>query len=233
MAKKDYDNNSISMLKGAERVRKRPGVIFGSDDIEGCIHGFFEILSNSTDEAKTGHGDRIEVIRYMDGSIQVTDHGRGVPMDWNETEKRYNHELVFEELYAGGKYNDTNYEYSLGLNGLGAAATQYASEWFDVVSVRDGHEYKMHYEKGNAVGELQKRKVRGRPTGTVQRWKPDTEVFTEIDIPLERFQEILRQQAIVNAGITYSLHDEETKEDFEYLYPEAGRGDDHAVPVLR
>lgn len=220
MAKKKYDNNSISMLKGAERVRKRPGVIFGSDDIEGCIHGFFEIVSNSTDEAKTGHGDRIEVIRFTDGSIQVKDYGRGVPMDWNESEGRYNWELCFCELYAGGKYSDANYDYSLGLNGLGAAATQYASEWFDVTSVRDGFEYSMHFEKGDPAGELVKKKVRGRPTGTVQRWKPDTEVFTEIDIPLERFKEILKQQAIVNAGITYSLHDEETGEDFTYIYPE-------------
>ena len=220
MAKKNYDNNSISMLKGAERVRKRPGVIFGSDDIEGCIHGFFEILSNSTDEAKTGHGDRIDVIRFSDGSIQVTDHGRGVPMDWNETENRYNWELCFSELYAGGKYSDSNYDYSLGLNGLGAAATQYASEWFDVTSVRDGYEYTMHFEKGEPASELGKRKVRGRPTGTVQRWKPDSDVFTETDIPPERFREILKQQAIVNAGITYSLHDEESGEDFEYLYPE-------------
>jgi len=208
------------MLKGAERVRKRPGVIFGSDDIEGCIHGFFEIVSNSTDEAKTGHGDRIEVIRFTDGSIQVKDHGRGVPMDWNEAEGRYNWELCFCELYAGGKYSDANYDYSLGLNGLGAAATQYASEWFDVTSVRDGFEYTMHFENGDPVGELGKKKVRGRPTGTVQRWKPDAEVFTETDIPLERFQEILRQQAIVNAGITYMLHDEESGEDFSYLYPE-------------
>lgn len=220
MAKKKYDNNSISMLKGAERVRKRPGVIFGSDDIEGCIHGFFEIVSNSTDEAKTGHGDRIEVIRFTDGSIQVKDYGRGVPMDWNESEGRYNWELCFCELYAGGKYSDANYDYSLGLNGLGAAATQYASEWFDVTSVRDGFEYSMHFEKGDPAGELVKKKVRGRLTGTVQRWKPDTEVFTEIDIPLARFQEILRQQAIVNAGITYALHDEESGEDFTYLYPE-------------
>ncbi len=221
MARKEaYDNNSISMLKGADRVRKRPGVIFGSDDLEGCIHGFFEILSNSTDEARTGHGDRIEVARYLDGSMQVKDHGRGVPMDWNEKEHRYNVELVYEELYSGGKFFEDNYDYSLGLNGLGAAATQYASEWFDVTSVRDGYEYKMHYEKGVAAGELEKKKVRGRPTGTTQRWKPDREVFTEVDIPLERIQAILKQQAIVNAGITYSLHDEETNEDFEYAYPE-------------
>lgn len=219
MKKIKYDNNSISMLKGPDRVRKRPGVIFGSDDIEGCIHSFFEILSNSTDEAKTGHGDRIEIIRFEDNSIEVKDFGRGVPMDWNETEQRYNHELVFEELYAGGKFQDDNYDFSLGLNGLGAAATQYASEWFDVTSVRDGYEYSMHYEKGVAVGELKKKRVRGVHSGTTQRWKPDTEVFTETDIPLERFKEILKQQAIVNAGITYSLFDEESMDSFEYVYP--------------
>lgn len=224
MAKKNYDNTSITSLKGADRVRKRPGVIFGSDDIEGCTHGFFEVLSNSTDEAKTGHGNKIEVIRYKDHSIEVRDHGRGVPMDWNEKEKRYNWELVFCELYAGGKYSDASYEYSLGLNGLGAAATQYSSAWFDVTSVRDGYEYSMHFEKGNPKGKLKKTKTRSRKTGTTQRWLPDDEVFTEIDIPLESFQEILKQQAIVNAGITYTLTDEESKETFEYLYPQGIKG---------
>ena len=224
VAKKQYDNTSITALKGAERVRKRPGVIFGSDDIEGCTHAFFEILSNSTDEAKAGHGSRIEVVRCRDHSIRVKDYGRGVPMDWNEKEKRYNHELVFEELYAGGKYSDANYEYSLGLNGLGSAATQYASAWFDVTSVRDGYEYSMHYEKGVAKGKLRKTRTKSRRTGTTQHWLPDDEVFTEIDIPLRSFQEILKQQAIVNAGITFRLLDEESGESFEYLYPEGIRG---------
>lgn len=218
MAKK-YDNNSISALKGADRVRKRPGVIFGSDDLEGCIHGFFEILSNSTDEAKAGYGDRIEVTRYSDNSIQIKDYGRGVPMDWNESENEYNAILVFSELYAGGKYSDENYDYSLGLNGLGAAATQYAAERFEVTSRRDGYEYYMYFEKGEPVGKLKKKKYQGE-TGTTQRWKPDIEVFTDINIPLEAFQEILKQQAIVNAGIKYILHDEESEEIFEYFYPE-------------
>ena len=220
LKKTNYDNNSISMLKGEERVRLRPGVIFGSDDLEGCIHGFFEIISNSTDEAKAGYGNLIEVTRFSDGSIQVEDHGRGIPMDWNESEGRYNWELCLCELYAGSKYDNSTYDYSLGLNGLGAAATQYASEWFDVTSVRDGYEYSMHFEKGKPVSELGKKKAKGKPTGTIQRWKPDSDVFTETDIPLERFQEILKQQAIVNAGITYTLHDEESGEDFEYLYPD-------------
>ena len=220
-----YNNEAISMLKGADRVRLRPSVIFGSDDIEGCTHGFFEILSNSTDEAKAGYGKRIEVKRFKDHSIEVKDFGRGVPLDWNEKEQQYNWSLIYCELYAGGKYDlDGNYKFSLGLNGLGACATQYASEYFDVTSVRDGYRYSVHFEKGENVGGLVKEETASRRTGTTQRWKPDIDVFTDIDIPLSAFQQIMKQQAIVNAGITYSLWDEESGERFEYLYPEGIAG---------
>ena len=220
--KQKYDNSSISMLKGADRVRLRPGVIFGSDDLEGCIHGFFEVLSNSIDEAKAGYGKSIEVRRFKDGSIEVADHGRGVPLDYNEAEKRYNWDLIYCELYAGGKYDsaDGTYDYSLGLNGLGACATQYASAYFDVTSTRDGYRYHMHFEKGDPVGELEKTPYAGKDTGTVQRWMPDLEVFTEIDIPAESFETILRQQAIVNAGVRFLFQDDKTGEKKEYLYPE-------------
>lgn len=210
------------MLKGAERVRKRPGVIFGSDDIDGCTHGFFEILSNSTDEAKAGYGKVIEVTRFKDHSIQVKDYGRGVPLDFNKTEGRYNWDLIYCELYAGGKYGqDGAYDYSLGLNGLGACATQYASEYFDVTSVRDGYEYHVHFEHGENVGGLSKEKAApDAKTGTVQKWKPDIDVFTDIDIPLSSFQSILKQQAVVNAGVKYVLIDEESGTDEEYIYPD-------------
>lgn len=217
--KETYGNESISSLKGADRVRKRPGVIFGSDDIEGCAHGFFEILSNSTDEAKAGYGDRIEVTRFKDKSIQVKDFGRGIPLDFNKNENRYNYELIYCELYAGGKMNqDGLYDYSLGLNGLGACATQYASEYFDVTSVRDGYVYSMHFEKGEPCGELSKKRARGKPTGTTQRWKPDIDVFTDIDIPAERFHSVLKEQAVVNAGVRYVFYDEETDTTTEYYY---------------
>ena len=149
--KKTYDNDSISSLKGADRVRKRPGVIFGSDGLEGCEHAMFEILSNAIDEARAGYGRLITVTRFADLSIQVEDQGRGCPVDWNEKEGRYNWELVFCELYAGGKYdneNSDNYEYSLGLNGLGSCATQYASRYMDVTVCRDGKEYRLHFERG-------------------------------------------------------------------------------------
>ena len=101
-----YGNDSISALKGADRVRKRPAVIFGSDGLDGCEHAVFEILSNAIDEAREGHGNLIIVTRYLDYSIEVTDFGRGCPLDWNEKEGRYNWELVFCELYAGGKYKN-------------------------------------------------------------------------------------------------------------------------------
>jgi len=221
--KSTYDNESISSLKGADRVRKRPGVIFGSDGLEGCEHSFFEILSNSIDEAREGHGDRIEVIRYADGSIQVEDYGRGIPLDYNTKEERYNWELVYCELYAGGKYNNNsgeNYEFSLGLNGLGACATQYASEYFDVQVFRDGFKYSLHFEKGENVGGLMKEPTRFKRTGTIQKWKPDRQVFTDICIPLDSFLQIIKRQAVVNSGVTFHLVDEESTQEFTFCYPE-------------
>ena len=191
--KASYGNESISALKGADRVRKRPGVIFGSDGLEGCEHAVFEIMSNAIDEAREGHGSLITVTRFLDRSIQVEDQGRGCPVDWNEKEQKYNWELVFCELYAGGKYggDGDNYEYSLGLNGLGSCATQYASEYFDASVWRDGFKYTLHFEKGENVGGLHKEPTdRGKKTGSIFRWKPDLEVFTDIDIPVTfRFRE--------------------------------------------
>lgn len=227
MAKKkqEYGNDSITSLKGADRVRKRPAVIFGSDGLEGCEHSFFEILSNSIDEAREGYGNLIEVTKFMDGSIEVRDHGRGIPLDYNEAEKRFNWELVYCELYAGGKYDNNSggmYQYSLGLNGLGACATQYSSEYMDVTVVRDKTVYTLHFEKGENIGGLTKQETRSIQTGTVQKWKPDTEVFTDIDMPVEFFQDTLNKQAMVNAGLKFVFYNEtETgMEMYEYFYEE-------------
>lgn len=216
-----YGNESIMALKGADRVRLRPGVIFGSDGIEGCQHAFFEILSNSIDEAREGFGDEIKVIRHRDWSITVEDKGRGVPVDYNPIEKRYNWELVYCELYAGGKYNNNsgeNYEFSLGLNGLGACATQYSSEYMFVTSFRDGYKYSLEFRKGENVGGLRKEKFDYEHTGTVTHWKPDLEVFTDIKIPLEYYRETLKRQAVVNPGIKFILIDEESGNTEEFLY---------------
>ncbi len=220
--KQSYGNESISALKGADRVRKRPGVIFGSDGLEGCEHAVFEILSNSIDEAREGHGKKITVTRFLDHSVEVEDAGRGCPVDWNEKEKRYNWELVFCELYAGGKYGNNqgeNYEYSLGLNGLGSCATQYASAWMDVTVWRDGYEYALHFEKGKVKGkkgeELSKTPLSKKRTGTRTRWLPDLEVFTDIAIPADYFTGVMKRQAVVNAGITFIFRNETAPGKFE------------------
>ena len=224
MAKKSYGNESITALKGADRVRKRPGVIFGSDGLEGCEHSVFEIISNSIDEAKEGYGSVIEITRFEDMSVEVKDYGRGIPLDWNVKEEKYNWELVFCELYAGGKYDkgeSESYLYSLGLNGLGLCATQYSAEYMDVTVCRDGYEHKLYFEKGENNGGLFKEEKKYRHTGTVIKWRPDLQVFTDINIPFEFFSESLKRQAVVNAGITFKLtyHEKgaETKKA-EYFY---------------
>ncbi len=213
MAKKTpvYDNESITMLKGPDKVRKRPGVIFGSDGLDGCAHSVFEIISNSIDEARSGFGEKIIVTKYRDCSVEVEDFGRGCPVDFNKNEDRYNWELVYCELYAGGKYDAgaDNYEYSLGLNGLGLCATQFASEYMDVEIHRDGCRYNLHFEKGENVGGLQKKTVRSHPTGTRTKWRPDLEVFTEINVPDEYFRDVLKRQAVVNPNLLFIFRTEQ------------------------
>jgi len=221
--KTEYGNESITSLKGADRVRLRPGVMFGSDGIEGCQHSVFEILSNSIDEAREGYGNLITLERFADNSIKVTDKGRGVPVDYNEKEQRFNWELVFCELYAGGKYknnSDDNYEFSLGLNGLGACATQYASEYMDVLVLRDGYKYTLHFERGENVGGLYKEPFDGKATGTQITWKPDNQVFTDINIPSEYFVNVMKKQAVVNKGLKFKFIDHKENTNFEFIYPD-------------
>ena len=224
MAKKqEYGNESIKSLKGADRVRKRPAVIFGSDGLEGCEHSVFEIMSNSIDEAREGYGNKICVTRFLDGSVEVQDFGRGIPVDYNKNEDKYNWELLFCEMYAGGKYDNggDNYEFSLGLNGLGLCATQYASEYMDAEIHTDGYKYTLHFEKGENIGGLKQEKYDKKDTGTRIKWKPDLDVFTDINIPIEYFQETIKRQAIVNDGVKFILKNQTSAskfETFEYCY---------------
>ena len=221
MKEKTYGNQSISALKGADRVRLRPGVIFGSDGIEGCQHSVFEILANSIDEFKEGYGSTINVTLHEDYSITVEDYGRGIPVDYNENEKRYNWELVFCELYAGGKYNNNegdNYEFSLGLNGLGSCATQYSSRFMDVEVRRDGYLYELHFEKGENIGGLRKTKSNYKRTGSKIHWLPDHDVFTQVQISPDYFHDILKRQAVVNKNLQFIFEDQINHEKHVYLY---------------
>lgn len=219
MAKKqEYGNDSIKSLKGADRVRKRPAVIFGSDGIEGCEHSIFEIMSNSIDEAREGYGRKIIVTRFLDGSVEVQDFGRGIPVDYNKNEDKYNWELLFCELYAGGKYDNggDNYEFSLGLNGLGLCATQYASEYMDAEIKSGGFKYNLHFENGENIGGLSKEPYGKRgDTGTKIKWKPDLKVFTDINVPVEYYRETMKRQTIVNDGITFVFKNQITASQFE------------------
>ncbi len=219
---KEYGNESIKSLKGADRVRKRPAVIFGSDGIEGCQHSIFEIMSNSIDEAREGRGNKIIVTRFEDGSIEIQDFGAGIPVDYNSAEKTENWKLLFCEMYAGGKYDagSDNYEYSLGLNGLGLCATQYASEYMDAEIHRDGFCYKLHFEHGENIGGLDKQPYDKKDTGSRIKWKPDLKVFTDINVPLDYFKETIKRQAIVNDGVTFVLKNQTGAkfETFEYSY---------------
>ncbi len=224
MAKKpQYNNDSIVALKDEQRVRQKPAVIFGSDGIDGCEHAVFEIVSNSVDEAREGFGDKVIVTRFADNSVEVQDFGRGLPVDYNNTEKRYNWELVFCELYASGKYDNASggsYEFSLGTNGLGLCATQYASEYMEAEIHTGGFKYTLNFKKGRPDGEMQKEPYSKRDTGTRIKWRPDIEVFTDIDIPLEYFQDMLKHQSVVNAGVRFILKNQVGKsfETFEYYY---------------
>ena len=225
MANKAYGNDSIKSLKGADRVRLRPAVIFGSDGIEGCQHSIFEIMSNSIDEAREGRGNKIIVTRFLDGSVEIQDFGAGIPVEYNEAEKEWNWKLLFCTLYAGGKYDnnsDSNYSYSLGLNGLGLCATQFASEYMDAEIKRDGFKYNLHFEKGKNIGGLKKEPYGKRgDTGSKIRWKPDLAVFTDINVPVEYYKETIKRQAIVNDGIKFVFKNQLTQtqfETFEYCY---------------
>lgn len=221
MSNKTYDNTSIKSLKGADRVRLRPAVIFGSDNVEGAKHTFFEIFSNSIDEAKSGYGNVIEVTLHEDHSITIKDYGRGIPLDWNEEEQRYNWELCCCELYAGGKYNIGEDDYdigTLGTNGLGLASSQYASEFMTVKSYRDNYEYIMKFECGEPVGDLVKNKLADVTTGTMIHYKPDSKVFTGVKIPFEWLKEVMNEQAVIAKGIRFILHSEDNASTLEFYY---------------
>ena len=209
---KEYGNDSITQLKGPDQVRLRPAVIFGSDGLDGCAHSIFEIISNSIDEAREGYGKKIIVTKFADNSVEIQDFGRGAPVDFNNKEQQYNYVLLFERLYAGGKYNTNNggdYEYSIGLNGLGLASTQFSSEYMDVEIKRDGFKYNLHFEKGFNIGGLSKEPYAGKDTGTRIKWKPDLKVFTEIDIPADYFINTLKRQAVVNAGLLFIFREQQ------------------------
>lgn len=218
----EYGQKSITSLKNEDQVRQRPSVIFGTNDQYGAAHGVYEIIANAIDEARAGYGKTIRIKVWKDGTVEVSDDGRGVPMGWNETEQKFNWELVFCTLYASGKYDSANYGDALGLNGLGATAMQYASEFMDVYSTRDGKTSYMHFEKGVPTGKLKELPPVKEGTGTTIKFKPDSEVFINIKnstLPPDYYINILRRQAMLHAGIEILFWHEEIDNEIQLLYP--------------
>jgi DNA gyrase subunit B len=215
---REYGNDSISQLKGADRLRLRPEALLGSKGIDGAKHTVHEIVGNATDERLAGFGDKLEIGYHEDGSISVRDYGRGVPLGWNEKEQNWNYFLIFEELYAGGKYSknmdvlrqidangwknfrlqDYPYLVTIGLNGLGAASTQYTSEFFTVISYRNGTASQMDFKKGVHVLEELKVYPTNEPNGTYIHWKPDREVFTDVNIPAKWFEALCKSLSYIS-----------------------------------
>ena len=228
-----YDIDSLKKLKGAEPIRKRPASMLGSGGLDGAKHTFWEIVGNALDEISSGYGDRIEVKYYPeDGSISVRDFGRGVPLTWSEKEEDWGWSMVYNTLYAGGKMDDpktvligfddwnnfkfSDYSYlaSIGLNGVGAACSQFTSEYFDVVSYRDGKEYSMHFEKGYPAWEELHVSEQSQPNGTFVKWKPDSEVFTDVNITFAWLKTVCEDMSYVS-GVDVILSDGKK----EILYP--------------
>ena len=258
----NYGNDSIDALEGAERVRTRPASVLGSNGIEGARHGFTEIVGNASDESTAGFGDKLEIAYYKDGGVSVRDYGRGVPMGYNAIKKIMNWFLVFNEMYAGGKYKDYqdelkkitdwskfdpkdyNYLFSIGLNGLGAASTQYTSSYFKAISYRDGIATEMDFEGGYPVITVNDETFVANPTnlqkyvdeidpefniklyepktyetdeenGTFIKWKPDNMVFTDTDITFKWIQDKCEAVAYIS-GISVTLYNEESDKTIVY-----------------
>lgn len=212
-----YNDNSISSLKNEDRVRERVEVMLGSNDIRGAFHTVTEIVGNAADEASINPDMTITVIYHKDNSITVADEGRGVPMGWNEAEGRYNWDLIYNELYAGGKYNGDNYQYSIGLNGVGATATQYTSEFCKVTSYREGKCFVKDFKSGRPTDEpLQITDAPNHKTGTIVHWKPDDACFTSTAFTKEMFTSYCCDQAnILKVNIRYIDEHDDTDTLFE------------------
>lgn len=235
MSMKQYDDNSIRKRKGADRIRLAPAAMLGSNGLDGAKHTVIEIVGNVTDEKLAGHGDKMELTLHEDGSISIRDYGRGVPLGWNDVEKEWNYFLVYEELFAGGKYDKnqdvlkeideknlwssfkiTDYPYliSIGLNGLGAASTQFASEFFTVISYRDGKASRMDFKKGyHTLEELQVEDTT-EPSGTYIHWKPDIEVFTDVNIPAKWLERLCNSLSYV-AGFNITFNNKGTVKEYK------------------
>ena len=214
---KDYGAKNIQVLKGLEPVRKRPGMYIGSTGKAGLHHLVTEVVDNSIDEAIAGVCKNIEITLFEDGSVEVKDDGRGIPVGIHEEEKKSTLELVMTVLHAGGKFNKESYKFSSGLHGVGVSVVNALSEWLQVWVMQGGKLYTQRYARGVPLDKVQEvGEAEGH--GTIVRFKPDPTVFTTTQFEFEVLNNRFMELAFLNPGLTIKLKDLRENEEIKYCF---------------
>ena len=220
MPKQEYGADSLTVLEGLDAVRKRPGMYIGTTDSQGLMHCLWEIIDNAVDEALAGACDHITVTLHDDGSVEVADNGRGIPVDVEPKTKLTGVEVVLTKLHAGAKFGNASYNAAGGLHGVGSSVVNALSEWLEVEVSQNGHVYRQRFSDGGHPDYDLKEIGESSATGTTIRFKPDPEIFRETtEYDFETLERHLRESAFLNAGLCITLADRRDPEnEIEHTY---------------
>jgi DNA gyrase subunit B len=213
----DYDARHIKVLEGLTAVRKRPSMYIGNTGVEGLHHLAEELVDNSIDEALVGYCTKIDVVIHLDNSVTVKDNGRGIPVDMHEQEKKPAVEVVLTKLHSGGKFDKKSYKVSGGLHGVGLSVVNALAEYLELEIKRGGGVYAQRYERGKRVTPL-KQLGKTKKTGTTVKFKPDTEIFGDLQFSYDLLSQRLREHAFLNRGITITIEDERSEKNNQFFY---------------